>query len=297
MATSKKQLKDYTLDLEKKVNDRTKELKEKQQQLIQSEKMASIGQLAAGVAHEINNPTGFIMGNLEVLRDYKSSIKKVFSAYEKLSSHKFMDDTDANALLHDINSLKNDLDFDYILKDLDDLIDESLEGVHRIKKIVGELKGFSHVDDSDMKLVNVNDDVIEMAVRLVWNELKYKCKVHKNYGDLPDYLCFPGELSQVVMNLLINARDSIEKEGDITIGSKLHRGSLVISISDTGTGIKKENIPKLFEPFFTTKDINKGTGLGLSISHSIVEKHQGTLSVESELGKGTTFTICLPIKD
>ncbi len=274
------------------------QLKSQQQQLVHAEKLASVGQLAAGVAHEINNPTGFVMGNLEILRDYKHSIQEIFKAYAHMEQH-ILASTDPiikQALLR-VDEVKAEQDLAYILPDMDDLLKDSIDGTLRIQKIVQDLKSFSRVDDSDKKSVDLNEDVIETALRLVWNELKYKCSLHKELKPLPAFECFPGELSQVIMNLLTNASDAIDDRGEISIVSERLDTHICIKVCDDGCGIDEAHLLKLFDPFFTTKGIGKGTGLGLSISQGIIKKHGGNLTVSSQLEEGTCFTIMLPLSD
>ena len=273
------------------------QLVEQQQQLVQSEKMASVGQLAAGVAHEINNPTGFVMGNLEVLKDYLNSIKKLLEHYSNLEENITTNDYDTlSKQIQTINQLKEDEDINFILEDLEALLSDSVKGTKRIQKIVQDLKSFSRVDDSDLKEVDLNEEVIEIAIRLVWNQLKYKCELNKELKPLPPFSCKPGEISQVVMNLLLNASDAIEESGEISINSYYKNDQIFIEVSDTGSGIDENYKLKLFDPFFTTKEVGKGTGLGLSISHEIISKHGGTLTVESEVNKGSKFIISLPLE-
>jgi two-component system NtrC family sensor kinase len=277
---------------------------EQQQLLVQAEKMASVGQLAAGVAHEINNPTGFVMGNLEILVEYKDSIQCLLKGYEALEADivslgngaEIPDSDTLLSILEKVRLIKSEQDIAYIMADIDTLLVDSLRGTERIHNIVKDLKSFSRVDDGDTKEVELNEEVIETALRLVWNEMKYKCTLKKSLTALPLINCRPGELSQVIMNLLINACDAIEQEGEVTLSSHCENSSITIEVSDTGTGISDEHVLKLFDPFFTTKDIGKGTGLGLSISHGIVQRHGGSLTVSSQLGKGTTFTVNLPVE-
>jgi len=273
-------------------------LVEHQQQLLHSEKLASVGQLAAGVAHEINNPTGFVMGNLEVLAEYKDDILQLLSMYDELEriiGNENKEQVDAS--LRSIQDYKKDTNLDYTLKDMHNLISDSIDGSRRIKNIVKDLKNFSRVDNIEKTPVDINSEVIEIALRLVWNELKYKCTLNKSLSPLPVYKCNPGELSQVILNLLVNASDAISKNGEISISSTFMEDYIQIQVSDNGSGIENKDLIKLFDPFFTTKEVGKGTGLGLSISHRIIEKHGGVLSVASQVGHGTVFTIMLPIEE
>jgi two-component system NtrC family sensor kinase len=293
-------LEEYADSLEVKVETRSRELKASQQQLIHSEKMASVGLLAAGVAHEINNPTGFVMSNLEVLRGYKINLQKLFLGYQELTSYVAEGNTDSNreeikASLQKLKVIEEEGDIQYIMEDLDSLLDDSLLGTQRIQKIVQDLKSFSRVDDSEKKFVDLNEEVIEIALRLVWNEIKYKCTLKKELMPLPRFECRPGQLSQVIMNLLINASDAIETNGEITLSSECADSMIIIKVTDDGMGIAQKEMLNIFDPFFTTKESGKGTGLGLSISHDIVKKHTGEILVSSELGEGTTFSIHLPL--
>ena len=181
-----------------------------------------------------------------------------------------------------------------IIEDLDDLLKESLDGADRVTKIVQDLKTFSRVDEAEYKMVNINK-CIDSTINIVWNELKYKVKLKKDYGNISHTKCYPQQLNQVFMNLLINASHAIEKEGEIEIKSREENDVIFISISDTGCGIPEENLNRLFDPFFTTKEAGKGTGLGLSITYDIIKKHNGEIKVDSEIGRGTTFTIKLPV--
>ncbi len=268
-----------------------KDLQDSQARIIQQEKMASIGQLAAGVAHEINNPVGFITSNLGSLANY---IEKLQGFIEFLSDclEKGQNDEQQQEVLKQRKKLK----IDYVLEDIGDLIQESSDGCSRIKTIVADLKSFSRNDAAKAELVDVNE-VIESTLNIVWNELKYKTEVVKEFGELSHTLCFPQQLSQVFMNILVNAAHSIEKQGTITIETTQHDQNILINISDTGQGIPPGDIKRLFEPFFTTKGKGKGTGLGLSISYDIIKKHNGDIVVESEVGKGTTFTVKLPVAE
>ncbi len=259
--------------------------------ILQQEKMASIGQLAAGVAHEVNNPIGFITSNLNSLGKY---LEKFFTFIE--AQDRLVCTQDNNPLKEEVEALRKKLKLDYLLEDSQDLIKESLDGAERVRKIVQGLKSFSRTDQSDQGMANLNE-CIDSTVNLVWNELKYKTTLHRDYGQLPPILCYPQKLNQVFMNLLVNAAQAIEKQGEITLKTRHEDNHIRIWISDTGCGIPPENLQKIFEPFFTTKDVDKGTGLGMSIAFEIIKQHQGTISVSSEVGKGTTFTIELPLEE
>ncbi|MBU0768102.1 MAG: GHKL domain-containing protein [Proteobacteria bacterium] len=276
-------------------------LAETQTYMIQSEKMASIGQLAAGVAHEINNPTGFVSSNLKTLSDYIQDISSLSKEYRKLISELKKDRDggghhEISGQVKRIETLEEEVDFDFVLKDVFELIDESKEGTERIKKIVQDLKDFAHPGEDKPKFADINQNM-DSTVNVVWNELKYKADVTKDYGDLPQIQCYPQLLNQVFVNLLVNAAQAIDDRGEIRIKTRADNGYVEIRISDTGTGIPKENLPKIFDPFYTTKDVGKGTGLGLNVAYNIIKKHHGKIDVESEVSKGTTFTIRIPITE
>ncbi len=266
-----------------------KELKSTQSKILQQEKMASIGQLAAGVAHEINNPVAFISSNLGTLDKYVGRLTEFIQTQSQAIESLQM--TDA---VERLKQKQKELKLDYITEDVKGLIAESLDGAERVMKIVQGLKRFSRVDEADYNYADLNE-CIESTVNIVWNELKYKATLKKDYGTLPLTKCYPQQINQVFMNLLINAAQAIEKRGEITIKTWKEDQSIWAAISDTGSGIPKEHLNKIFEPFFTTKEVGKGTGLGLSITYEIVQKHNGEITVESEVGKGTTFTVRIPI--
>ena len=281
-------------DLNKEIAERVKlteklskayaELKATQSRMLHREKLASVGQLAAGVAHEINNPVGFIASNLGTLAKYVDRMIEFINAQKKAIR-------DESA--EELQELGKKLKIDYLTEDAKDLVKESLDGTDRVNKIVQGLKSFSRVDEVEFKPADINE-CLESTLNMVWNELKYLATVTKEYGDLPLIKCYPRQLNQVFMNLLINAAHAIEKQGEISIKTWHQDDSIFVSISDTGQGIPADNLNKLFDPFFTTKDVGKGTGLGLSIAHGIIQKHNGEINVQSEVGKGSTFTIMLP---
>ena len=270
------------------------ELKAAQSQILQQEKMASIGQLAAGIAHEINNPVGFVMSNLGSLQKYADKLSKFIKAQTEAIGELGVKSSEFGEIQKKVDEFKKSLKIDYIIDDLGNLIRESLDGAERVKKIVQDLKSFSRIDEAEWKMADINAG-IESTINMVWNELKYKATVKKEYGDIPLTKCNPGQLNQVFMNILINAAHAIEKQGEITVKTWHGSGFIYISISDTGKGIPSENLNRIFEPFFTTKEVGKGTGLGLSIAYDIVKKHSGDIIVSSEAGKGTTFTIKIPV--
>ncbi|MBW2563429.1 MAG: response regulator [Deltaproteobacteria bacterium] len=268
-------------------------------QLLQSEKMVSIGQLAAGVAHEINNPTGFVSSNLKTLTDYQNDINNLIKHYRKLVTN--LKKTNREHLssstekqLEQIASLEDEADIDFILEDIMDLISDCKEGTERIKKIVIDLKDFAHPGEDKIQSADINGG-IEATLNVVWNELKYKATVNKELGKLPMVNCYPQQLNQVFMNLFVNAAQAIEKQGEISIVTRADDGFVEITIGDTGSGIDKEYLSRIFDPFFTTKDVGKGTGLGLNVAYNIIKKHNGTIDVKSQVGKGTVFKIRIPI--
>ena len=279
-----------------KANRDLKELNSKlsdaQSKLIQSEKLASIGQLAAGVAHEINNPIGFIFSNFGTLEQYLEDLFQMLDAYEQAEAS-----VSDGAALARIRSLKADLDIDYLKEDIPNLMSESRDGIQRVRKIVQDLKDFSRVDArQEWESVDLHAG-IDSTLNIVNNEIKYKADVVKHYGALPEVQCLPSELNQVFMNLLVNAAHAITAErGTITISTGVEGRNVWVEVADTGAGIAQENLKRIFDPFFTTKPVGKGTGLGLSLSYGIVQKHSGRMEVHSELGVGTRFRVTLPIQ-
>ncbi len=266
-------------------------LAQAQNQLVQSEKMASIGMLAAGVAHEINNPIGFIKSNTQTMGKYVDELLQVVSAYEQVQAQL----PQHGALFADLNRLKEKTGFDYKKRDIVALLSESNQGLERVTQIVRNLRDFSHMEAQERWAM---DDIhlgIESTLNVIWNELKYTCDVVKEYGDLPPVECVISQLNQVFMNLLVNASQAIETKGTITIRTGVTGQEVWVEISDTGVGIPPENLKSIFDPFFTTKPVGKGTGLGLSVSYNIIQKHHGRIEVASKVGEGSTFRVWLPI--
>ncbi|GAB2614442.1 sensor histidine kinase [Novilysobacter erysipheiresistens] len=261
-----------------------------QEQLLQSEKMASIGQLAAGVAHEINNPIGYVHSNLGTLQEYTGALLALIEGY-------------ANALAADdpaqcrdvVKRMRERLDIDFIAGDLPQLLSESREGIERVTKIVQDLKDFSHVGRNEAMRPSDLEKGLESTLNIVWNDLKYKVRVEKHYSPLPLVECHPSEINQVLMNLLINAGQAIAERGTIVLATGAEEGEAWINISDSGCGIPEESLQRIFDPFYTTKPIGRGTGLGLAICYRIIAKHHGRIEVSSRLGAGTTFRVVLPV--
>ncbi|HMK42740.1 MAG TPA: ATP-binding protein [Dissulfurispiraceae bacterium] len=271
------------------------EVREAQSRILQQEKMASIGQLAAGVAHEINNPIGFIISNLNSLKKYIDKISHFVEFQSSSFKKNAVGEGDSlQATIETVRSQRQTLKIDFILGDLNNIITESLSGADRVKKIVQDLKSFSHVDETEFKPADINNG-LDTTINIIWNELKYKATLHKEYGDLPHVVCNLGQLNQVFLNILMNAAHAIEQHGIITIRTWKENEKIIIAISDTGSGIPPAKIGRIFEPFFTTKEVGKGTGLGLSIAYDIIKKHRGEIKVDSTIGEGTTFTISIPI--
>jgi signal transduction histidine kinase len=280
------------------VHDITEELA-LERELQQSQKLASIGQLAAGVAHEINNPTGFVSSNLGSLKGYQGDIGKLIGLYrELLSSIKTESPSPLESHVTDqivkIEAFEEEIDLDYLREDIVDLIDESKEGTERIKKIVEDLKHFAHPGQDKIQDTDINKELTS-TLNVVNNELKYKARVVKEFNTLPIIMANPQQLNQVFINILVNAAQAIEKMGEIRILTKAVDDYVQIHISDTGCGISEENRTKIFDPFFTTKGVGKGTGLGMNIAYNIIQKHKGDIQVESRVGEGTTFIISLPV--
>lgn len=263
-----------------------KKVEEAQNQLLQSEKMAAIGQLAAGVAHEINNPVGFVNSNIGTLKTYTEQLLALVAAHEAVAAG------GDPALLVEA---RRKADLEFLKEDLPQLIKESQDGLGRVTRIVQDLKDFSHVDESSQQEADLNAG-IESTLNVVWNEIKYKAEVVRQLGQVPLVNCVPAQINQVFMNILVNAAQAIETRGTITLRSGTENGYAWFEIEDSGKGMPEEVRRRIFEPFFTTKPVGKGTGLGLSISYDIiVKKHGGSLDVTSTPGKGTCFRIMLPV--
>jgi two-component system, NtrC family, sensor kinase len=266
-----------------------KKVEDAQNQLLQSEKMAAIGQLAAGVAHEINNPIGFVNSNLGTLNGYVEKLLGVINAYEQCEA------TVADVPKEKLAAVKADADLDFLREDVRALLAESQDGLGRVKKIVQDLKEFSHVDEAEWQEASINDGV-ESTLNVVWAELKYKADVVREYGQLPPIRCIAAQVNQVFMNLLVNAAQAIDGRGTIAVRTGTEGDRVWVEIADSGKGMTPEIKKRIFEPFYTTKPVGKGTGLGLSLSYDIiVKRHGGSFDVDSTPGTGTTIRVWLPI--
>jgi len=264
-------------------------LKQAQSQLVQSEKMASLGQLVAGIAHEINNPVNFISAGVESLSTNLEEIRQVLDIYHKITSGNVAEK------LEEIEELKAKVEYKEAIREINKLIDSIKNGTKRTTEIVRGLRTFSRLDEDILKMADIHEG-LDSTLILLHNKYKNRIEVIKDYGNLPLVECYPGQLNQVFMNILSNAIDAIEDKGTIAINTSASNGVIIIRIKDTGPGIPENIREKIFDPFYTTKGVGKGTGLGLSISQSIIEKHKGTIDVKSETGKGTEFVISLPVK-
>jgi hypothetical protein len=296
--------------LEQKVNERTHELnetnhelnntledlKQTQTQLVESEKMASLGQLTAGIAHEINNPINFVTSNVNPLKRDVEMLFNAFNVVEEVG----MSDLPAAEKAQKIRELKEDLDFDYLTIEINHLIKGINEGASRTAEIVKGLKLFSRLDEDDLKKANINEG-LESTMVIANNLLNNKIKIVKDYADLPLVECYPGKLNQVFLNMISNAAYAVQKRfgenagGEISLTTTLEDKNICIKIKDNGVGIDPQMQKRIFEPFFTTKDVGEGTGLGLSISYNTIKKHNGHITFSSTPGEGTEFNIQIPI--
>jgi len=266
------------------------QLKETENQLVQSEKMASLGQLTAGVAHEINNPVNFVMANVNPLRNDISDVLEIMKKYDETIIENKLDDNFAS-----VDKLKKELEYSSLLEEIENLLRGIEDGGKRSAEIVKGLRNFSRLDENEMKLASINEG-IESTLLMLKSDFKNRIEVIKDYGKLPEILCFPGKLNQVFMNVLSNAGQAIENNGQIIIKTYAEENNLYVSIKDSGHGMTEETKNNMFDPFYTTKDVGKGTGLGLSISYGIVQDHNGEIKVNSEIEKGTEILLILPIK-
>ncbi|HKC62205.1 MAG TPA: ATP-binding protein [Pyrinomonadaceae bacterium] len=287
----------YKIDLERsnaelrqskaELEHRKSELERLQAQIVHAEKMASLGQLAAGVAHELNNPAGFIFGNMDVLKECAQGLERLLNFYERTSLN---ESERAEAAL-----IKDEIDYANALEDLRSIIIDCRDGAERIRDVVQNLCTFSHLGEAEFKKVDIHEG-LDSTIRLLSRfYTSGHIKLRREYSELPPVDCYAGQLNQVWMNLLANAAHAVKDGGEVSVKTGYEGDRVVVTISDTGCGIPPEAMKRIFDPFFTTKPIGEGTGLGLSVTYSIIERHKGTISVESQSGIGTTFTISIPV--
>ena len=282
------------LDKNKKLDQALHHLRDTQAQALHSEKMASIGQLAAGVAHEINNPIGFIGSNLEALSDYFRDYEILMGRYQDLARAATRDgQKNLDDLLAAIRAYEEQIEIDYLREDIPDLLKDCIDGTRRVGRIVADLKNFAHPGNDKKMLMDINQGLAS-TLNVVNNELKYKATVISEFGEISPVEGFPQKINQVFMNILVNAAQAIKDKGEIRIRTWQQGPDVAVAISDTGTGIAKEHLGRIFDPFFTTKDVGKGTGLGMNIAYNVVQEHGGRIEVTSEVGQGTCFTVFLP---
>ena len=263
-------------------------LKLAQSQLVQSEKMASVGVLTAGIAHELNNPINFVSGNVYPLQKDLDEIFSVLKKYdETIQSNKLTE------FFTEVDALKEQMDFSYLIQEINSLLNGIEEGANRSSEIIKGLRSFSRLDDEECQFYDIHEG-IDSSLVLLHNKIKDKITVRKDYGDFEGLECFPSKLNQVIMNILTNSIQAMEGRGELFIQTVSSAIGVKIIIKDNGKGMTPEVKAHIFEPFYTTKDVGHGTGLGLSISYGIIEKHQGNIDVISEPGKGTEFIISLP---
>ncbi len=272
-----------------KMTEAFEQLKSAQSKLVEAEKMASLGVLTAGVAHEINNPVNFISGGIESLKDNYEELKKLLELIESPEPGKSLEE-----LWKSIHSFKEEIDLKSMLPEMEILISTIENGALRTSEIVKGLRNFSRLDEDEMKKASIEEGINSTLI-IINNRIKNKIKVIKEFSAIPEIMCYPGQLNQVFLNILSNAADAIVGSGEIGIKILQKDNFISIAFSDSGTGMPKEVIAHIFEPFYTTKQVGKGTGLGLSISYGIIKKHKGSIEVKSEVGKGTEFIIKLPI--
>jgi len=265
-----------------------KELERLQAQLVHTEKMASLGQLSAGIAHELNNPAGFVYGNMDLLQGYIQDLSKLIEAYDQVALPE-----EASLV---VSSLKTEIGYERLMTDLNSIISDCREGAHRICDVVKNLRLFSRLDEAELKIINIHEG-LDSTIRLLSSYYSAsRIVLRREYTDLPPVHCYDGQLNQVWMNLLVNAAQAISDQGEVSILTSHDAYSVSVEIRDTGSGIPETELSRIFDPFFTTKPVGEGTGLGLSISYGIVERHGGTISVVSQIGVGTTFTVKIPIQ-
>lgn len=291
--TARKQAEKILEDKSRELYEQNQTIEQQREQLIHSEKMASVGQLAAGIAHEINNPIGFSISNVNSLQDYIKDLSEIIKIQNQLVENCANSNLETE-LVQKIKELNNEKELDYLFKDSVDLLHETKDGLDRVKKIVLGMKTFAHASEAEMTPQCINQ-CIRDADRLTNNIYKYHCRMELDLEpSLPYVNCLPDQITQVIVNAITNAAQAIEKDGHIKITTYSEGKNVVVTIEDNGGGIPKDALNKIFDPFFTTKPVGVGTGLGLSISFNIVDAHGGNIKATSQEGKGTKFTLTLP---
>jgi signal transduction histidine kinase len=273
------------------------QLKSSQLALVQSEKMASLGQMVAGVAHEINTPLGYVQNNVAIGQELFTQMQGVLGTYETLIDQLLDGDADEEQLAAQMQlaaAMRRDGNMQEMLGEMNGLMADSLYGIEQISGLVHDLKNFSRMDAAANDLTNLND-CIESALNIGRNVLKNKVEVVKDLAQLPEIMCAPSQLNQVFLNLFTNAAQAMETQGTLYIKSWHDAAHIHISVTDTGKGIPAEIVNRIFDPFFTTKPVGEGTGLGLAITHQIIQQHGGSIHVESRIGEGTSFHVSLPV--
>lgn len=282
--------KQYKADLERQnaeLAEQKAALELLQAKLIESEKMASLGELAAGVAHELNNPAGFIYGNMDLLAHYTEDLQRLLDAYQRVP---LPDDA-----VGQIAALKDEIRYESLMSELSSIIGDCSEGAERIRDVVQNLRLFTRMDGTEATTIDLHEG-LDSTIRLLSRYYgSGPVRLTREYSELPPVTCYSGQLNQVWMNLLVNAAQAVDKDGAVKIATRYDGDSVTIEISDNGCGISAAELNRVFDPFFTTKPLGEGTGLGLSITYGIIKRHRGTISVHSVLGQGTTFTVTIPV--
>lgn len=286
---SRKEYRELAENLELKVQERTLELKQALARLLQQEKMASIGQLAAGVAHEVNNPLGFVYSNLATLKRYADKFIEMLEFYRSAFKRQEFTREEIKTEQRKWEALK----LDYVLSDVHDLIGQSLDGAERVRRIVADLKGFSHIDDVTVTVVDINAE-IDRTLKVIAHEIPDTAEIYRNYNQLPGCCCNPALLCQVFLNIILNALQARREGLKLVISTKYVNGFIEITFADNGPGIPDTVINRIFEPFFTTKEVGSGIGMGLTVIHDIISSLKGAIDVESSPGKGATFKVLIP---
>ncbi|MGD8833859.1 MAG: ATP-binding protein [Desulfobacteraceae bacterium] len=298
LSISEEKYRNLSANLEIEVQKKTEEIRAAHAHMMQQEKMAAIGQLSAGMAHEINNPLGFILSNLTTLMSYAQDLATLMGHYRHLAglcggNHRDGELLSVQAQCKTIEKSEQTLDGSFLLADIPVLVDESLAGAQRIQKIVKDLKAVARPGESEQELINIHES-LDAVLTIVQNRIGPKIELRRVFSPVPLLYGYPQQISQVWLNLILNALDALENQGTLTISTKAARDQIVVSISDTGMGIAKSDLSKIFDPFFTTKEVGQGTGLGLHLVYHLIAKHGGRISVQSQPGQGTTMTAQLP---